>query len=301
MNYIDNLKRALDFIEHNLSLELTIKDIASNAYISPYHFSRIFSAALGMPVQEYVIKRRLTNAAYQLINTEKEIISIAYSFTYKSQEAFTQSFKKMFKITPNKFRKKYNENPEKEPFKILEKFSIYLDKINLINKNGKIKIQPKKEYLEEIILVGLKRNTNILNNFVPEMWKNFLNNQNKIKNKINDKYYCLTEYLGEKNNILQVTAFVGAAVLKGNNAIHIPDGMHKKIIPASMYLIFSHTGKLFSEKEKQLFKSYNFIYRQLLQGSEFQLNYNFSFEFYDNRFKGIYNPDSIMDIYIPFK
>lgn len=59
-------------------------------------------------MKEYIRKRRLSCAAHDLLITSKRIIDIAVEYQFQSQESFTRAFKKMFGITPGKYRKSRN-------------------------------------------------------------------------------------------------------------------------------------------------------------------------------------------------
>lgn len=60
------IQDALNYIEDNITDKLEIQDIAAQAYISAFHFQRIFSVLCGMTVGEYIRCRRLTLAAQEL-------------------------------------------------------------------------------------------------------------------------------------------------------------------------------------------------------------------------------------------
>ena len=70
MGWYDCLQQALDYIEDHLTDELSIEDVAAQAYLSPFHFQHVFSALCGMPLGEYIRCRRLTLAAQELSGPE---------------------------------------------------------------------------------------------------------------------------------------------------------------------------------------------------------------------------------------
>ena len=67
---------ALEYMEAHLTEELEIREIAKQAYLSQFHFQRIFSALCGVSVGEYIRNRRLTLAAEELTKTNIKIIVI---------------------------------------------------------------------------------------------------------------------------------------------------------------------------------------------------------------------------------
>lgn len=64
--WADGLQNAMQYIEDNLTSELRIADIAAKAYVSAFHFQRIFSALCGYTLGEYIRNRRLALAGEEL-------------------------------------------------------------------------------------------------------------------------------------------------------------------------------------------------------------------------------------------
>ncbi|TXK74088.1 effector binding domain-containing protein [Paenibacillus sp. N3.4] len=105
MNYYERIQQAIEYIESQLQEETSITDIASKAYFSAFHFQRVFQAISGFTVQTYIRKRRLSEAAILLENTEQSVLEIAVAFQYQSQEAFTRAFENCFGLTPGRYRR----------------------------------------------------------------------------------------------------------------------------------------------------------------------------------------------------
>lgn len=106
MDYIDKIQQSIEYIENNLSEKLSLEDIAKAAFISKYYYHRLFHNIAGQPVMEYVRKRRLTEAARELLMGKEKIVDIALKYQFSSQEAFSRAFRKMFNISPSELRKK---------------------------------------------------------------------------------------------------------------------------------------------------------------------------------------------------
>ena len=101
---LDSICRALDFVEENLQEEIAVADIADAACYSLYHFCRLFSNVTHHTPYEYLMRRRLSEAAKALINTPQKIIEIAFEFQFNSPETFGRAFKRMFDMLPNQWR-----------------------------------------------------------------------------------------------------------------------------------------------------------------------------------------------------
>lgn len=67
MNNIDNFNSVIEYIEENLTEDIDISAMAKKAKMSIYEFRRVFSFVAGIPISEYIRKRRLSRAASELI------------------------------------------------------------------------------------------------------------------------------------------------------------------------------------------------------------------------------------------
>lgn len=105
MNYEACIKKSIKYIENNLNKKIQLKELADKAFLSKYHFHRVFHSVVGEPVAEYIRKKRLEEAANELLTTENKIIDIALKYQFSNQESFTKAFKRLYGIPPKEFRK----------------------------------------------------------------------------------------------------------------------------------------------------------------------------------------------------
>jgi AraC family transcriptional regulator len=104
---LDSLKRlneAIAFIEENLTSDIDFKEVARIAFCSEYHFQRMFSYLAGVSLSEYIRRRRLSLAAFELINSHVRIINLAIKYGYSSPDSFTRAFQGLHGITPSEAR-----------------------------------------------------------------------------------------------------------------------------------------------------------------------------------------------------
>lgn len=106
MDTLGNMRKALEYIEENLTGNIENGQIAKVALCSEYHFQRMFVFLIGIPLSEYICRRRLTLAALDLQNTEERILDIAVKYGYSSSDAFSRAFGTMHGVTPSQARKK---------------------------------------------------------------------------------------------------------------------------------------------------------------------------------------------------
>lgn len=102
----EGIQNAIQYIEDNLTEELNIDSIAAKAYVSSFHFQRIFSALCGFTAAEYIRNRRLTAAAQELSLSGAKVIDIALRYGYESHDSFTRAFTKFHGISPSAAKEK---------------------------------------------------------------------------------------------------------------------------------------------------------------------------------------------------
>lgn len=105
MNYYEDLNKVIDKIEENLTEKIDYKDLAKIVGTSSYTLQRIFTFLTGITLTEYIRKRRLSNAAEELLSTDIKIIDLALKYQYDSPISFSNSFKKMHGVSPQNLRK----------------------------------------------------------------------------------------------------------------------------------------------------------------------------------------------------
>lgn len=98
------LGNVIDYIEAHLTEDMGLEDLALQAGLSKFHFSRLFKQAMGLTPHKYVIKRRIDQATHQL-KQGKSIIQVAHQFGFSDQSHFTRSFKRAKGTTPRQFIK----------------------------------------------------------------------------------------------------------------------------------------------------------------------------------------------------
>jgi AraC family transcriptional regulator len=104
MNLLEHMNKALSYVEENLADHIDFQEAARQALCSEYHFKRMFSFLAGMTMSEYVRRRRLTLAAFDLQQSPLRIIDVAIKYGYQSPDAFTKAFQLYHGITPTEAR-----------------------------------------------------------------------------------------------------------------------------------------------------------------------------------------------------
>ncbi|MFI9359859.1 effector binding domain-containing protein [Kitasatospora sp. NPDC053057] len=102
---LEHLNRAMEHIERNLDQEIDVAELARIAITSEYHFRRLFSMLAGIPLSEYVRRRRLTVAGAEVLDGERTLLDIAVRYGYTSGEAFARAFRSMHGVGPGEARR----------------------------------------------------------------------------------------------------------------------------------------------------------------------------------------------------
>ncbi|WP_189174751.1 AraC family transcriptional regulator [Streptomyces lasiicapitis] len=102
---LERLNQALEHIERRLDQSIDVADLARVAATSEYHLRRMFSALAGMPLSEYVRRRRLTVAGAEVLAGNESLLEIAVRYGYGSGEAFARAFRAMHGVGPGEARR----------------------------------------------------------------------------------------------------------------------------------------------------------------------------------------------------
>jgi len=102
---LDRLNQAVEHIETRLEGTVDVAELARIAVTSEYHLRRMFSALAGMPLSEYVRRRRLTVAGAEVLAGERTLLDIAVRYGYGSGEAFARAFRAVHGVGPGEARR----------------------------------------------------------------------------------------------------------------------------------------------------------------------------------------------------
>lgn len=260
VNYYNRIQRSIDFIENNLYSDISLSQVAEQAYCSLYHFHRIFHAMVGESVKDYIRKRRLSCAANELINSNNRIIDIAFKYQYKTHESFSRAFLKESGVSPKEYRK--------------HRKAIYkYDSVNVFNNLYSSILQekligPKIINRSEFRVVGVELYTSKSDEMdfkqIPRFWNKFFDSNigDMIPNKKDPD-----NYLGYSCDFHENTNYTYMICSEVKDLSTPPQGMISKIIPASRYATFIVKGHL----PEILINTWRYIYNTWLPNSGYEL------------------------------
>lgn len=103
MEWIERLNGAIGYIEEHLTDEIDYAQLGRIACCSTYHFQRMFSYMAGVPLAEYIRRRKMSRAAADL-QSGRKIIDVACDYGYQSPTAFNRAFQSVHGVPPSALR-----------------------------------------------------------------------------------------------------------------------------------------------------------------------------------------------------
>ncbi|KRF54800.1 AraC family transcriptional regulator [Bacillus sp. Soil745] len=235
MDSLKNMNGAIKFIEENLTNEIDFKEVARLAYCSEYHFKRMFSFLAGISLSEYIRRRRLTLAAFELKNSNIKVIDIAIKYGYSSPDSFARAFQHLHGITPSEARSNGHSLKAYPPMS----FQLSI--------KGGSEMNYRIEEKEAFHIIGIKKRVPIIFNGVnPEiasMWKSLDEKTiNELKNLSNVEPFGLLSAsanfsegrLEEKG---ELDHYIGSATTR-----ECPDNLTQLNVDASTWAVFEAVG-----------------------------------------------------------
>lgn len=105
MEWTNRMNLVMEYVEQHLCADVSEAEVAKLAACSYPAFQASFSQITGIAFSEYVRRRKLTCAAYDLQNTDDRVIDIALKYGYQSEDAFRVAFKGLHRVLPSEVRK----------------------------------------------------------------------------------------------------------------------------------------------------------------------------------------------------
>jgi len=218
-------------MEENLEGEIDFEEASRIACCSLFHFQRMFSYIASVPLSEYIRRRRMTKAAFELQNSDIKIIDLALKYGYESPTSFSRAFQSIHEIAPSNARGQGVKLKAYPPMT----FSISI--------KGDVEMNYKIEKKEPFRIVGVKKHMEISDeNFaqVPQFWGETI--QSGMFGKV-----CMLAGR-EDYSVLGVCASMNNKdfdyYIACESGQPVPEGMCEFTVPASTYAIFECVGPM---------------------------------------------------------
>jgi len=101
------IKNSIEFINDNLSLNISLDELAQNSHLSKYHFLRVFKKNIGLTPHQYILSSRINKAKDLIISGEKPL-SASFNTGFSDQSHFIRNFRRMYGYSPKVLQQKSN-------------------------------------------------------------------------------------------------------------------------------------------------------------------------------------------------
>ena len=273
MNYINELQKAIDYIEDNLENNINFEIVAKEVGMSAFYFHRIFSAVIGISPTTYIRNRRLTVAAQEISKNYKSILDIALKYGFESHEAFSRAFKNFHGVVPKMAKTDGNE------FKNFSRANLEFE----VNTNNILNY--RIETRDTIKVLAFIRQFNIENkDEIPRYWKEL--KESGTLEKISNNYK--KDLLGICIRTQSDFEYKYGIGIEQTEDIETNIEMEKIEIPKSTWVVFKCEG----QDEKNINELWSRIYKEFFITSSYKQCMDIDFELYDDKNTEIWIPIS---------
>lgn len=265
MDWVEKLNESINYIEENLTDDISYEVISKIAGCSIYNFQRMFSYIADKPLSEYIRNRRLTMAAFDLLNNSARIIDISLKYGYESQDAFTRAFKNFHGVLPSKVK---NETVK---LKSCPKLSFQIKIKGENHMNYQIEQWPAFKVMGISQKVKTEKAFEVVPNIWGDAWKD------GTMNKFLDNFpgYRPSGFLGiaqggewgESEYMEYIIGVTNHVDTSNFEYVQVLEGMKEFSYPAATWAIFEANGELPARIEEV----YKQIYTEWLPSSGYEL------------------------------
>ncbi|TNC07147.1 AraC family transcriptional regulator [Methylobacterium terricola] len=281
----DRLAGTLAWIEEHLDAPVTLARLADRAGLSPYHFSRLFTARMGLGPMAHVRARRLVRAARRLVaEPDLRLVDLALESGFDSQEAFTRAFGRRFGVTPGRFRSGLSPLPPDGDLPMPTSAETFHAVARL----------PDLVTLDAFTVAGpTRRFDQATTSTIPALWSTMIRGLPFVDGQVPSwATYGVVWSIDPQEGSFDYMAGVGVRPEGG-----LPAGFVRKTIPAATYAVFRITldgTGLHPQMKRATAK----IWGEMIPALGLAVADSPDFERYDGRFAPD-RPGTVIDMHVP--
>lgn len=268
----------MDYIENNLCEKTNYEKIAQIACSSVYHFQRMFTFMTDLTLSEYVRRRKMTMAAFELQNSDIRIIDLALNYGYESPEAFARAFQSLHGITPTAAR------GQGANIKAFPRISFQVSVKGVEEMNYKI---VEKEEFQVYGIEGIFDTKNDENlNEIPEFWlKNIKNGECEKLAKSSGCMSMVNSVCGYRETGGTTFPYM-LCVMK--TPLNSTEGYTVVDVPKATWAIFVNEPHSIEDTSNEVQKLASRVYTEWLPTAAYELIQGYEFEIYYSQHQGKY-------------
>lgn len=219
MEWLRQLSRAIDYIEENLEGEISYDEAAKLACCSTYYFQRMFSYIAGISLSEYIRRRRMSLAAFELQASNIKVMDVGMKYGYQSPTSFNRAFQSVHGAAPTAARVKGT---------MLSAYPRISFSITVTGgDNMRYRIEQKEAFRVIGVRTALKEDSEYNFNMVPKFWKKMLDSPAYqeiccLSEKNGSDIFGISSYEDPRNIYYYIAARSDRVVPKGMTELEIP-------------------------------------------------------------------------------
>jgi len=236
IDHRERILRVTNHLNRQLDKKIRLDQLAKLACCSPFHFIRVFESIMGETPQQYIIRKRMERAGFNLLKHDWSVTDVAFSVSYETPSSFCKSFKNTFRISPRQFR---DTTSEKEYYKSHHPFRFFGKE----HKCSRPVSMPAIKYLPPIKVICVQNKGTKDGSFLATAPASFRQLEKEIvRRNLEDRVHgqvSIYPYRSLTFDDKQVVNYVGAIVDSKNESF---SGMKCTTLPSGRYAIFNHFG-----------------------------------------------------------
>ena len=292
MKYCKTIEQSIPFIEKNIKEELTAEQISQQAGYSVFHFCRIFAVSQGIPLMEFVRKKRLLLSRTDLL-VSKRIIEVALDYGFETASGYSKAFRKEFGYSPTTYISRMSGCDVKE----------------IITNIGGIIMNPVMIKKPAFLVAGYGINTSISENHTKDIaayWDTYHgeNLESKMYQQLNPPKHgevgiCVPDSEnGSAVYLLGVIVDDFEKVTPDMMTITVPEAEYAVFTTPSLKEIPADQSDNIDPFSTAIKQTWKYIFNEWFPASNYEFDETkMDFEFYDERCHDF--EDAVMEIYVP--
>ncbi|MHC5218549.1 AraC family transcriptional regulator [Enterococcus sp. LJL128] len=239
MDWIEKMNEAISYIEQHITETLSTEDIAKVASCSSYHFQRMFAYMTGVPLSEYIRRRRMSLAVADLKSADMKIMDVALKYGYRSPTAFNRAFQSVHGIAPSLVKLEGVSVKSYTPLS----FQMVVKGVESLD----FRIETKEAFRVVGISIPLFGDFESMNEPIEQVWKFAESNGTikKLKSLMGNESSGLLEVMMPDENTETWRYLISVAA-----DTPIEEPLEEHIVAAYTWAIFSYEGKTIEETQE---------------------------------------------------
>lgn len=259
--YAEALGRLIDTVDSSLNAPISLEALSVAAGVSKFHLHHVFRAMTGLPLMEYVRRRRLTASLDSLLESDRPIIDIALEYGFEYEQSYIRAFQRRFGVSPGRYRSL------RKPLPITE--SVDASRLKSFGDDA-VLLEPRLILKPAATVIGIRSKVDLAENaeanVVTRLANDFFYHERpSITEPIyEDRYVGIVIYSGDPT----YNWYLAGAELRETPKGKPPAGMEYFILPKRRCMAFTHISRVHPSRISwnELRHVYAYIFQEWIPG-----------------------------------